>query len=47
MNNQNNTGIENNKPRLKKVKRPIRKIQPQMQGGNLALPDCKKHIFKP
>ncbi len=31
MNNQTNIPVENNRPRLKKVKKPIKKIQPQMQ----------------
>ena len=36
MNNQTNIPTENHKPRLKKVKKPIKKIQPQMQDTALS-----------
>ena len=41
MNNQNNITGETNKPRLKKVKKPIRRIQPQVPNDAYSMKEKK------
>ena len=46
MNNQNNITGETNKPRLKKVKKPIRRIQPQVPNDAYSMKEKKVNAVR-